>query len=629
MRSISLFSALLSVVAFISPVQGVANNSACLVCNFKFSPQATQKGEASPCDDLFAAACLKPDGDRKYEGLSRAQRAERENLILKARNEASKKNGYADFTDEMKTTFQKELGLELKDDLSERRMKDLLDPGSWLDSEDFFKDPEACETQRAGFEGVNFYEMDVPQLKAELGKRESFIKTYKEKSIRYQARDIPSFVSDTIGKSCENYKASGSPSKDIENPQLKEVCPNIERVKREAIDLYRSEGEEGYRQKAEAFVRKYDIPSFQDSGFVAQGYGISGSSEDQEAEMLRSQLNFMNSNIYNVCRDFSSVVRGAVEDVRAKLYESNSLSKTTVENLIGSTYTAARKKQMDAIFASTREDIQGVVKEIVRDPAKRSLIVDGYDSVGYFWLEKPPASAYRQRSGDPILDTEKISEQSDLQYFTDSSLSFFSQLNAFYSPQSSRGRSTKQERINIQPGMLEFLDDNPYAVLSVVAHELGHKIDPEMGQLNGHDMSPEYREVLACYKDSKSIKMVDRQKGEAIADFISSEVLARQIAKLPPDKRQQAVLSSMQDLCFFHDDRGNSISCTGSHPDPSLRIGGIYGANPNLRKVMGCEKDSPRFKTCGLSSVATVEMSGGPRESTGGPARIRRGGGAQ
>jgi hypothetical protein len=190
------------------------------------------------------------------------------------------------------------------------------------------------------------------------------------------------------------------------------------------------------------------------------------------------------------------------------------------------------------------------------------------------------------------------------QIFSGPSLSFFTQLNAFYTPQVQFGKMKMEEQVNMMPAFVYNLDKNPYAFLSVVAHEAGHKIGPMVSKINGYDLEPEYRELLNCYKDNKSIKLEEHQKDETIADYISSEVLARQIQKLPAEKRKQALMSSMEDFCIF-DDYGNhnhSISCKGSHPENSLRVGGVYGANPSIRKIMGCEKDSPKFKSCGLKT---------------------------
>lgn len=110
--------------------------------------------------------------------------------------------------------------------------------------------------------------------------------------------------------------------------------------------------------------------------------------------------------------------------------------------------------------------------------------------------------------------------------------------------------------------------------------------------------------------DCGYIKLEDNQGDETMSDYFSSEVLARQIQKLPAEKRKQAVMSSMKAYCMFDDtsNRQHSISCKGNHPENSLRVSGIFGANPSIRKILGCEKDSPKYKTCGLK-VSILEIN--------------------
>lgn len=249
----------------------------------------------------------------------------------------------------------------------------------------------------------------------------------------------------------------------------------------------------------------------------------------------------------------------------------------------------------------------------MKDPKKKSKIINDYDSLKLAWMEKPPESAYSKKGNVLVLDEAKA-PPSQAQMFTidaffafsDASLSFFTTINANYMPQVQLGKIRVAERVNMMPALIRLGEELPYSLLGIIAHEAGHKIGPEVAEINGYDLKGAYADLLACYKDKKSINLRKDQGDEAIADYISSEVLARQISRLPAEKRQDALITAMTDFCLF-EALDSGINCRGVHPENSLRISGIFGANPNLRKAVGCQGDSPSFKSCGLKNISLPE----------------------
>ena len=92
-----------------------------------------------------------------------------------------------------------------------------------------------------------------------------------------------------------------------------------------------------------------------------------------------------------------------------------------------------------------------------------------------------------------------------------------------------------------------------------------YELSPSIATLNGSDLKPEYQQLLSCYRSTKNLDQAD----EVTADYISSEILARQISKLPPLKRRGAVFSAMGFFCPDHDKENESygVSCRGHYPD--------------------------------------------------------------
>lgn len=594
---------------------GYAQQKSCLVCSFPMSVESSKAGETEPCDDLFGASCMGADGKPKYTGISKEMPKELSKPIKEARDKTAKEMGFKDFDDAIKAKL-KNAGIDLKENPDEEAFKSLKMEGGTItyggdNAKKLYSSVEQCDKDQKELQGTSYYSLtEATALNDLLKKYESFGSKYRELSIKHFAKDIPNFISNNIGNKCNQLKSSSSTStyKPEENQEIVKGCDNFQKIKRQAIELYRSEGTADYDKKAEAFVRENMLPELRysySSSTTSTTGGATPAPEKTEVERLRDRIGAISNSSYSVCQNYSSTVENAGRKVVQDLMEKVSKSKTTVDGVIDSFYTEDRKKTAMSLYNNARADVQDLAKGFVKDNKKRGDILDGYDSLKLFWMEKPADSAYTTKDGVRVLDIEKASlTDMTAQIFSDPSLSFFTQVNAFYTPQVQFGKLKMEEQVNMMPAFVYHIDKNPYAFLSVVAHEAGHKIGPMISKINGYDLEPEYRELLACYKDNKSIKLEEGQKDETIADYISSEVLARQIQKLPADKRKQALMSSMEDFCIF-DDYGNhthSVNCKGGHPENSLRVGGIYGANPSIRKIMGCEKDSPKYKTCGLKT---------------------------
>lgn len=611
------------------PSNGFSEPQSCLVCRFPMSSESAKTGQTDSCDDLFGAACIGSDGKPKYEGASKKLPEDLSKPVRDARNKTAQAMGFKDIDDAVKSKL-KDAGIILKDPPDPEAWKNLIGEGSSSPyssdaAKKLYASAEQCDKDLKELQAVQYYSLtEAAPLKEVVGKYESFQSKYKEQSIKLYAKDLPNFISSHIGQKCSNLKSNSANYRPEENQEIAKTCGNISQIRRRAIELFRAEGTDGYDKLAEQFVAENMLPEakYYSAPSTPTTTPATPPPEKTEVEKLRDKISGMNSSVSSFCYGFNSNVENAGKKVVSDLLTKIAKSKTTVDGVIESIYSPDKEKMANEIFRTAKSDIQDLTRSFVKDPKKRGDILDGYDGLKLFWMKKPDDSVYvKDKDGLMILDENKMSQNPidpSSSAFFDPNLSFFTTLNAFYMPPLSYGKTKVDEQVNMMPSFISMLDKNPYAFLTVASHEAGHKIGQRVSQINGYDLSSEYRELLACYKDNKSIKLEDNQADETLADYFSSEILARQIQKLPQDKRKQAMMSSMEAYCLFDDsnNQSHSVSCRGTHPESTLRVSGIFGGNPSVRKILGCEKDSPKFKTCGLTnSILDSKETNSPNSS--------------
>lgn len=621
----------LTMVLSAFPVSGFGQKGlGCLVCSFKTAAEATKLGQDPLCDDLFGAACLGADGRSKYENRSKKINQELMNVVDEARDQTAKAMGFKNFDEAAKAKL-KEAGLDLKDKVDQESweaakraspMGDFANGGPSLGAR-LYSSVDQCHREVSALEeGMETME-DPSEFHEILRAQESLRAKYEPLTIKAYAHDIPTFIAEHLGPRCSAWKENPEVQKLPENKKAAGVCRNFNQLKRKAVELFRKEGSPQYLAEAENFVKEHYLGEFKME--PPRPTATAAVNSIARAERKAGELQ---NTVRSLCDSYGSLVENAGAKVLENFVTSVNRSKPTVDTLIDNYYGDRRKDLAERVFTEAKLDIQRFASQLVKDPAKREKILNGYDGLHLHWLEKPSDSAYKSAGQGPkVLDEDKAVPSSvgfgeDVYaVFSDASLSHFTSLNASYTPDMAIGQYKGKEKVNMMPAFIRALDRNPYSFLAVVAHEAGHKIGPEISKINGHDLNPEYQELLACYKDRKSIRMQKKQADEVIADYISSEVLANQIAKLPADKRKAALMSAMEDFCIFDDadHRQHSVRCNGEHPESTLRVNGIYGANPNLRKIVGCEKDPPRFRPCGLKFSLAPLLAGEQRDSTAQP----------
>ena len=559
------------------------------------------------------------NSDRQLKYADRLDEFENEmkEIIKDARNKTAKALGYKDMDEAIKAKLKEE-GLEL----AEESNKDSNSGHQASTPARVYAVAQECNKEWGELTEDDYRNIsDINQLKEIERKLDSFKEKYDERSVALHARDIPNFVMSAVGSKCQWFKSNPGMYKAEDNPELAKVCANLTEMRRKAIDLFRLEGSPEYREQAEKFVREYNVPS------PRANFGRSESEESEsqrsEADQIKNRILAKRSQYVTLCGEISHLYQSVGEKVVNEFLVETNRTKTTVDGLLNAIYHEKNKSRIDRVYEEIKGDIQEVTKHLVKDPAKRARVLDEYDRLKLTWYEKPPASDYKKNErGQLILGDElKGDTQRLANYLSDPTLSFFTTLNAYYSPPMAIGEMKTEEFVEMMPVFINQIDKNTAGFVMTLAHELGHKIDPGVSKLVGYDLTDRYKDLLACYADPKSIKMQKGQEGEVVADAIAAEILAHQISKLPVEQRRQALVASVANFCYISgtNENQNILSCKGQHPEPSLRISGIFGANPNLRKAVGCEDESSKYKSCGLN----LSLSGGAAKSSDSGTSVR------
>jgi hypothetical protein len=586
--------------------------------DIKFDPKK------DACADLFDAACLNEKGQLFQQGVEQKTSDEIKKTIAESRDKAAKSLGYDDYDAGIKKVL-KENDIELIGQIDQENFEKLK--GIGINTETEISSPEnlftvsaQCKSDSAKFKDMdnNFTKKKNKEKALKIfNELESFEQRHKKQTIKFHAKNISSYVNDVLLANCRSFDSliekqkNKDKSEDAEeqkvdylalNPQWAKICNNRRQIKREAIDLFRAEGEDDYKVRAEKFVEDNWIPTFETENPPKSNGGVS------QSDLMLHKIDGKLSHVSEVCEELNGAVIRAAQKVIFEYTEKVTQSKAMVESLITSVYTDERKKTASEIFNTARDIAKDIVNEIVQDGQKKNTLLEDYDRFKLNWLERPSDSAYLEKEGQKYLDLENYETNDEIRSaFAEPSLPKFNTINAHYEPSTLIGRTQSDSNVHLYPGTLVAFGSNPFAISQAIAHEVGHKLGTEISRVNRTPMKEEFKYLLACYKDPKSIKLLDKQEDEVIADYVSAEILARQLAALPKEKRRSTLLNSMQLLCSADDHTfiDNSFDCASEHPEPYLRISGIIGANPNLRETIGCSGSAKKFKTCGLNIGAS------------------------
>lgn len=137
-----------------------------------------------------------------------------------------------------------------------------------------------------------------------------------------------------------------------------------------------------------------------------------------------------------------------------------------------------------------------------------------------------------------------------------------------------------------------------FNIVFTLAHEMAHAIDPCEIRLNRLSF-PAYDRVSACFMEqgwiaarkTRSECGENDQLSETFADWLAVHIVGEALRKYGTEfDRAQMILAaanSVRDLC--DQEEAHQEPDLMYHPAPRTRIERIFGGNPVIQKVLGCE----------------------------------------
>ena len=599
-----------------------ADQASCLTCDWSTGAESAKPGAAETCEDLGMAACLNPDGSSKFEGKLDGFAKTLKDLVDQARVRAAKAMGHASPDDSIRKEIE-DAGITIKKDISDSAKKYLFygDYGSYSQPSEMFADSAVCNERKTAASAYDYTrEKDLDKLRARLKVSQDFESDMENIKIKLQSQNIPAFVGEFRAKCTEfsNVKKTLPADTKITDPDLSkldEICTKITAFRTKAVDLFRKQGSPDHLIRAEQFIRDH-MPALkaksEDLKKTANNTPAptpvpTPAPYDEELK-LRNQIAEAISRSYSTCSGIDNALNLMPDRARSTALTRIDTSRTTVEFLVDSVFLESRKAKIDKMVEVVRTEAKGVVDRITTDANLRKSIHESYDRLTLTWLQKPDAQMYKKdpKTGVEVINTNKLSPFDPLaEAFGSSGLKFFTQLNAYYKPIIQFGSLRRDLNVTMMPIFVLMMEENPFAFLSVLSHEMGHNIGPRVSGINGYDMTESWQPMTSCLADASSVRMQPGQEDESIADTVSAEILSSLLTQLPADKRRQAAQAAIAPLCMFSRERDSAmaVDCLSTHPEPILRTSGIFGGNQDLRRTLGCKGDAIRYRSCSLSGL--------------------------
>lgn len=573
---------------FIVSLSSAGTARDCLMCQWPSVPEMAKEGPDNACEDLFGAACLKPNGERKYSRVEEdILQPEAKSMIEGARAEALKAMGY-NSVDNAVTGELRRAGIELEPATSNTNTNSNPPGDSFsVNGRNFtlakkcFDDFYAMQRQLPKGDSEDILAQRVQAyLEYEKKKKESLAKIY--------ALDIPNYMS-KVDRECEYFKQNNDKFPLANNSSTVAFCSQILQIQREAVDLFRQKGSAQYATLAEQFVKKYTIPMFEDVPPKPN--------ENISAYLRRKEAKLLTPNCGDVYAAMSLGTSAVLGDLNEKLMRS----QPAVDHILRTAYSPERQRTLETMTASVRAHAQTLARNYGPNSTTQEKMASDFVNLEVWWPRSFSNDDYIKdpQTGLMVLNPDKL-DMTEEGIFLDPTMGHFKSFNAYNSPEVHIEEVRVANQVNMQPYMLQLMQKNPFHVYAILAHEFGHNFDPNRVQMAGYQgMGAQYSNLMACYKDSRSINMQRGQEGEVFSDYVAAEMIASEVNKVPPAMRRRTVMNALSGFCMMESLSGNDIQF-GEHPITMLRIAGVMGGNPSLRKMLGCSADSSKYKTCGM-----------------------------
>lgn len=360
-------------------------------------------------------------------------------------------------------------------------------------------------------------------------------------------------------------------------------------------------------EKAEIYIDQYIGAQLAVSGWKEMIF------KDFESQSTTQYVTDDELRTRGLCEALDKVYWHQIESIRSSIFNNVQKTKSVITSVSEKLYPEEIRIQQQAIFNDAKRRMNGIVGSTVgrhMNNEKRQKLTQSIETLKMHQpisIEKLRFK-HDENLGVDVLDMDELDEgETHYSHFEDPALSGFLEVNAFFQTERTLGDVKIEKSVYVFPGLLRNFRDQPMGIYSVVAHEIGHSVGPQISKLNGYDLKRDWKSVLDCLARKDSISMGQHQHDECIADWISAETVASYINDPPrpplpgfPNEPKQIALQAIAPLCAFQKDELPDDR-KGRHPGTRKRINGVFGSHPTIRKALGCSSQGP-YPYCSFSS---------------------------
>lgn len=301
----------------------------------------------------------------------------------------------------------------------------------------------------------------------------------------------------------------------------------------------------------------------------------------------------------NLCRFRNQAVLDRMRDIKVKLSNNLSLSRPVVESVTNFLYSPDQRRNLKTEFDASKREVESIIHEQlypgVRSAATKARLDKAFSQLDIYLPLDPSRLPWKKdpEGGFEYIDFSKLPVgEHHYNNFLDPTLESFRKINAFYQPDNHQKGARLPNKVVILPGLMMAFADQMMTIRRTVMHELGHHFGPEVSKDANSDVSAAWKKLLDCYAGANSIRMQPEQSDEVVADWISTEAIARAISLRPETERKFAAEQAFAGLCNYY--LTDSVAIPGdTHPAMRRRINGILGAHPAIRTALGCPAKGP------------------------------------
>lgn len=584
-RLYTLLSIFIFSQAFAKPMIKPFQSEHPLIQKFKY-----QKNKSDDlCEDLYKYTCLDSKFQSKFSDRNKKLKDNIKKKLSKIKDEIANDIGFDSYKSFMLSQLS-DAGLQAWESSEPEKENSLSESlygfSSYLNYNTKFSIEKSCESIK---EKVNTIKNKLPwdeskatdQQKEEAKKALESFKDFKKNTTLYAQsflKKYPEIMISKIHSACDSMKGS---------KDRPEICDG-NKMDIFLLDIKRN-------------IKSSTIEKL--NNFIENNLGqIVG--PIFETNLSSTPFKFVKEN-YLSCNDNISkdLAEHVIEKVNLKIHRS----KKFVTDVLSHFYSPELHQNILNEVIKTKESFlkvfekrfpsSKIVEKALIDISKVSLGWPRLSQKILSFIELDDDFGIELISNDYLHANRFEARKIDFAFYPD--LSGFTVINAYYMPETHYGEYRNNEEINFFPALLQLYNLNPWAFRMVLAHEIGHRFDPNLSVINGYDLNPYYQNLLGCWEQPESIMIIRAQYGEAVSDYFSSLVMAQMTELLSKNERKEALVKSVSTHCYLNSS-ASSFDMSRTHPLSILRVNGIFGGTTEFRDGLGCDQPSGKFINCSL-----------------------------